>query len=166
MPRLTIRNERRLWLWLVAGIAAAAVGCGGIQTISLRELERTPSVYGGQVVTVAGCYHNGPETTLLQPCAEPKPDEVVWVISRSQMENTAKSVPGYATESAKYERPSAKEEARAQQLSKLPNGVFAEVRLRGEFQSSSGPTYGTSPGYRYQFVVHRVLSVSPTRQSN
>jgi hypothetical protein len=149
---------------LVAGIVAGSVGCGDNRTISVRDLERAPAHYEGQVVSVDGCYHNGPEATLLQPCAEPKPDEVVWVVFRSQLENTAKSVPGYATGSTKYERPSAKEDALAQQLSNLPNGVFSEVRLRGEFQSSSGRVFGTSPGYRHQLVVHRVVSVSPGRQ--
>jgi hypothetical protein len=161
MPRPTMCRQWRLWLWLAAGFVAGFVGCGDRQTVSVRDLERSPSNYGARVVTIRGCYHNGPETTLLQPCEEPTPDEVVWLVSRRQLENTAKAVPGYATGSATYERPSAKEDALAQQLSKLPNGVSAEVRLRGEFQASSSPIYGTSPGYRYQLVVHRVLSIAP-----
>ena len=164
MLMLTMRGPSRPWLWLVASVVAGSVGCGDHRTISVRDLERALAHYEGQVVSVDGCYHNGPETTLLQPCVEPKPEEVVWVVFRSQLERTAQSVPGYSTGSTKYERPSAKEDALAQQLSTLPNGVFTEVQLRGEFQSSSGRVFGNAPGYRHQFIVHRVVSVSPGRQ--
>jgi hypothetical protein len=162
MCKSTIFGDLRLWLWLAAGILTVAVGCGTTPSVSLRELERTPSVYQGRVITIAGCYHNGPESTLLQPCDQPKPGEVAWVVFRSQLENAAKSVPGYDIGSAKYERPSSKEDAIGRELSRLPNGAFVEVRIRGEFQAASGAVYGAPPGYRYQVVIHRVLSTSPT----
>lgn len=151
----------RVSVWLVASLFVTHTACSSAGTVSLRDLERDPSSRAARMVTVLGCYHNGPETTVLLPCTQPRPEEVVWVVSRSQLENTAKSVPGYAAGSMKLERPSAKEMELAQQLSQLPDGVVAEVLLRGEFRSSSNPEFGISPGYRYEFVVHRVLSVSP-----
>jgi hypothetical protein len=166
MPKRTSAGGLRLWLWLVGGIVVTAVGCGNTSTVLLRDVERTPSAYARRVITIAGCYHNGPESTLLQPCADPKPGEVAGVVFRSQLQDAAKHVPGYDAGLVKYEQPSSKEEAIARELSQLPNGAFAEVQLRGEFQVSPGPAYGTPPGYRYQVVVDRVLSASPTAKAN
>jgi hypothetical protein len=98
---------------------------------------------------------------LLQPCTETKPEEVAWVVSRSQLEEMAKSVPGYDAGLARLERPSAKELELDRQLAKLPDGVSVEVLLRGELRSSMRPEFGISPGYRHEFIVHRVLAVSP-----
>jgi hypothetical protein len=152
---------RRLFLWLTAGLLGVYVACSGTGEVSIRELERSPSDYVGRVVTLRGCYHNGPERTLLQPCSGARPEEVVWVVSRDQMEETANHIPGYSTGLMKPERPSAKEVQLNQQLSRLPDGIFVEVLLRGEFRSSVHPEFGTSPRYRYVFILHRVLSVSP-----
>ncbi len=159
-------GERALWISLAVSLVAGLVGCGGTKPIPLRDLERAPSKYAGRIVTVQGCYHNGPETSLLQPCTDPQPGEVVWIVSRGQLESAGKAVPGYSAGAVKYERPSAREDQLAQQLARLPNGVFAEVHLRGEFRSSSDQEYGTAPGYRHEFVVHRVLGVSPRDSSH
>jgi hypothetical protein len=156
-------GQRALWNWLVTSLVAGCMACSGTKPIPLRDLERSPSRYAGRIVTVQGCYHNGPESSLLQPCKEPQRNEVVWIVSRGQLESTAKAVPGYSAGAVKYERPSAREEQLAQQLVLLPNGALAEVQLRGEFRSSTRPEYGTAPGYRHEFVVHRVLTVSPRK---
>jgi len=137
------------------------IACDPNREVSLRELERRPDRHKGRLVTLQACYHNGLEGALLQPCEEPRPEEVAWIVSRSQIENTAKEVPGYAFGPLKYERPSSEEEALARQLSRLPDGAFVQVRLRGEFEASPKATYGIAPGYLYQVVVHRVLSVTP-----
>lgn len=162
----TMFGNRRLWLWFAMCFVVGLMGCSGTKPILLRDLERTPSDYAGRIVTVQGCYHNGPETTLLQPCTDPRPDEVVWVVPRRQLEDAAKAVPGYSAGAVKYERPSAKEDQLAQQLAGLPNGAFAEVELRGEFRSSPRREYGIAPGYKHEFVLHRVLSVSQRTSSH
>ena len=149
-----------LRFWLAAGFVVASLGCGHNHGISLRDLERSPA-NAGQVVRVNGCYHNGRESTLLQPCAEPKQDEVACVVSRRQLEEIAKSVSGYDAGIAPFERPSAHEEELDRQLAKLPDGVSAEVVLRGELRSSPRRDFGTPPGCRFEFILHRVLSVSP-----
>lgn len=156
----TSYSQSRVGSWLAAALFALSVGCRGTTSVTIRELERAPSNHTGRLVTVRGCYHNGVESTLLQPCSDPKPDEVVWVLSRHQLEDTAKAVPGYAVGALRPEHPSPREIRLAEQLSQLPNGAFAEVVMRGEFRASSRAEFGRSPGYRYEFVVHRVLSVS------
>lgn len=160
-----VRAGRRHWLWSVTGLAVVLVGCGGTRPIPLRDLENSPSSYAGHIVTVRGCYYHGTERILLQPCTKPQPGEVAWVISRMELEEMAKTIPGYSTGALGYERPSAREKELARQLSGLPRGALAEVDLRGELHSSSSFEYGIDPGYRYQFVVHRVLRVSPRSPS-
>ncbi len=149
-----------LWLWLVLPALVLCVACQRRDAISVRDAEQDPSGQRGRLISVHGCYHNGPESALLQPCAEPKREEVVWVISRTQLENTAKAIPGYAMGSAERESPSAQERTLADRLAGLSDGVFAEVVLRGELRSSPTFEFGPSPGYRHEFIVHRVLSVS------
>lgn len=159
-------RQRTLSIWLVASLVAGCVACSDTKPIPLRDLESSPSRYAGRIVTVQGCYHNGPETSLLHPCTEPQRDEVAWVVSREQLENTAKAFAGYPAGAVPYERPSAREKQLDQQLVQLPNGAVVEVHFRGEFRSSANPEYGTPPGYRHEFVVHRVLKVSPRDSSH
>jgi hypothetical protein len=151
----------RVLLWFAVSLFAANLGCHNTATITVRDLVREPTNHIGKIITVRGCYHNGPESTLLQPCTEPILEEVVWVVSHGQLENSAKWVPGYSAGSIKPERPSLEEQKLALQLSEMPDGKFAEVVLRGEFRSSLSPEFGHPPGYRFEFIVHRVLSVSP-----
>lgn len=113
------------------------------------------------MVTVRGCYSRGFERVLLWPCTEPRRDELAWVTSRKQLEETARAVPGFREGALAYERPSARERDLDLQLLKLPTGAIAEVDLRGELHTSSGFDYGIEPGYRHEFVVHRVLRVVP-----
>lgn len=155
-------SQRTIRLWLVLASTLGGVGCSSNSEVSLREIERAPATYKGRLVTVRACYHNGPESTLVQPCEGPRRDEVAWFVSRAQLENAAKAVPGFVTGPLKYERPSPDEEALDQQLSRLPNGVVVEVLLRAEFEASLEPLYGPAPGYYYQLVVHRVLKVTPS----
>lgn len=147
-------------LWFAVGLATASMGCSRTHGISLRDLERDPAPTG-RVVTVNGCYHNGRESTLLQPCVEPNQEEVAWVVSRHQLEEMAKSVPGYDAGIARFERPTAQEEELERQLARLPDGASAEVVVRGELRPSPTRSYGSQLSHRFEFILHRVLRVSP-----
>ena len=148
-------------LWLGFAPLAFCFACRGDLGVSIREVERDPSRYTGRVITIRGCYHNGAESALLQPCSDPILEEIVWVISRNQLENSEKAIPGYSAGSVPIEAASASERRLAEGLSRLPDGVLAEVELRGEFRTSGRPDFGAGPGYRHEFVVHRVLKVVP-----
>lgn len=139
-------------------VVAAFVGCNRSRVLSVRDLEHLHSTYRGRVLTVRGCYHNGVETTVLQPCVNAKPNEILPVLFRSQLEDIRKYVPGYAIGSTAYERPSAEELHLEAELSALPNGVQVEVLLRGECTWRQGRLEASEP-HETEFVVHRVLRV-------
>jgi hypothetical protein len=157
MPGLSPQRRRTVLLSLA--MIAALAGCNQNRVFSVRDLTNIAPKYRGRVVTVQGCYRNGIETTVLQPCVNPKPNEIVPVQFRSLLENIRNYVPGYATGPSEYERPSAEERHLEAELSALPNGVQAEVVLRGEYTPVA--TEHTPSGHQEaEFVVHRVLRVA------
>lgn len=151
-------RRRRIAL-LSFAILTAFVGCTRNRVLSVRDLEHLDPTYRGRVVTVQGCYRNGTETTVLLPCVDARPNEIFPVLFRSHLEDIRKYVPGYGTGSTEYERPSAEERRLEAELSALPNGIQAEVLLRGECAPlKAGRT--TSEHHETEFVVHRVLRVA------
>jgi hypothetical protein len=151
-------NRQRLWF--LVGLFAALWGCHRTPEVTVTDLVKNASGHDGKMVTVRGCYHNERESVALESCTQPRLEETVQILPYSQIENTAKSVPGYHGNMMRLERPSAQEQRLASQLAEMPNGVSAEVLLRGEFRFFSVSEFGHPPTHKYQLVVHRVLRVS------
>jgi hypothetical protein len=136
--------------------------CKNAQPVDVRELVKNATVNNGQMVTVSGCYYKGEEITVLHSCKALKLEGSIWILQFSQIENTAKSFPGYDGQFRKLEKKaSAKEEQLAIKLSKMKDGMSAKVIIRGEFRYSSVPQFGHDGAYKYELILHRVVSFSP-----
>ena len=117
-------------------------------------------VYNRKVVTIRGCYQNGVEQTVIGECKSPRPEDFIWVVPYTQIENTEKVFAGYRGRSTATENPSAEERARYQTLRDSPNGKRSVVVVRGEIQCENQPQYGNGPGYKCELILYRVLSIS------
>jgi hypothetical protein len=138
--------------------------CNNAPPISVSELLKNAATHNGQMVTVKGCYSMQIETAVLYPCSDPKWEETIWVLPLSQIENSAKWIAGYADKDRKLENElTAREKRLAKQLSELADGVLVDVIFRGEFHSSDKPRFGHFAAYKYELILHRVLSIAPRK---
>jgi hypothetical protein len=101
---------------------------------------------------------------VLSTCTNPKPDpnweeKSVWVERYSEIEEQEKWV-GRRTNIRRPERIlTDTEKQKEMQLSGSPKAVI----MRGEFQSSVVPQFGHLGKYKYQFILHRIESISEIR---
>ncbi len=134
-------------------LCLTSVSCQRSRMLTVRDLGGVARAHS-QVVAVRGCYRNFRETSLMMPCEDPKPNEVFRVLFRSELENIRRYVPGFVSGQHSYERPSLSEKELERKLSTLPDGVLAEIVVRGELSSSTGQT---NAEFEPEFIVYRVL---------
>jgi hypothetical protein len=161
----TLKKFKKMMLSRTKAIAISIMilsACNNAPPIGVNELLKNATIHNGQMVTLKGCYSTEFETTILHSCVDPKWEETIWVLPFSMIGNSSKMIPGYAHNYRKMEKKlSAEEEHLIKQFSQLECGSSIDVILRGEFHSSSKPLFGSDAAYKYELILHRVLSISP-----
>jgi hypothetical protein len=149
------------FLLIVVAASAFLPGCGAKpRALEVPNLLANASHYSGQIVTLHGCYQNGIEKQIIRACSNPKPSESIWITPYSEIEYSENSLPGYHARSTKTDPPTHHEQDLYARLAAMPNGALSEVVVRGEFQYSETHPFGTSPGFNYQLILYRILSLN------
>jgi hypothetical protein len=136
--------------------------CGN-NPIDVEDLVTRAPDYNGKIITVNGCYWIGFEMEILTSCRPPEPnsnweEKAIWFERYSYIQEKAKSFRNdrYLSEFKEPERELTEKE---RQMESELAGSQAVI-VRGEFQSSSEPRFGNEGKYKYQFILHRVISIS------
>ncbi len=151
----------RSWRWLPLLLLAFSPACHRDRGVNIRDVQRSPRSFTGRVITVQGCYLNLPEESLLMPCGDPKPQEVVMVTPRGDFDKAEMLKPGAAAGTVSAEFPTAEEEFLARELHRLPAGIAIQGIFRGEFRPAPGARLPRTAQAKYEFILHRVLQVAP-----
>jgi hypothetical protein len=137
--------------------------CRDRSTLEVRSLLAKASTYNGKIIAIHGCYSQGMEDTVLSPCTEhPQIEESIWIEFYSKIEWADKVNPGGVDST--YKKPERKPNEYEDKLAKslfIPGRMLISVPVVfcGQFRSSEGQEYGHLSKYKYELVLHRVISV-------
>jgi hypothetical protein len=166
--RTTMFKGRYLCGWVM--LFTATSGCGSRQStplarpVSARDLIRNSAFFAGRVTTVDGCLDATVEGAMLGPCTGAwtgSPDLPVrsrinpWDASERDIHYPVGLHP------PEPQRLSPDEKRIEADLFSRRLGTVSKVVLEGEYRRFTDSEFRQFPEWKYEFVIHRVISAMP-----